>query len=200
MRYRVSDNELLYMIQQKDEQAMNILLDRYDRVLYPLTKDLLRKQGSLDVDDAQQMALMGFLSAVSMYREDRDVTFRYFAKMCAEREVRTMLRKERLRCNSANYKNYSLDQMVREEEGSYLVEFVENTHPEFEPPWYFEYQCLTEQFQTMVEALNVKERLVYDLWMSGNSYKEIAIKAGLTLKSVDNTLQRVRKKLNRMFD
>ncbi|MDD6467251.1 MAG: sigma-70 family RNA polymerase sigma factor [Erysipelotrichaceae bacterium] len=200
MRYEISDEELLYMVQQNDEWAMSLLLERYERILYPLTKELLRKQGCLEIDDALQMAFVGFLSAVQTYRPDRDVSFRYFARMCAEREVRSMLRKERFNHNRANYRSLSLDQMVKEEEGSYLVDFIENNHPEFNPSWYCEYCSLEEKYQNLLNDLNTKDRMIYELQLEGTSYKEIAQRMGMGVKAVDNTLQRVRKKLNRMFD
>ena len=194
-----SDEELLYMIRLNNEIAMNILLDRLNSSVIKTAETIVKRLGCYDIEDAKQGMRLGFLSAIETFREDRDSSFRYFAKMCAEREVRTMMRKERFKGVSSHYRSVSLDQ-VREEEGIYLVDMLENTYPEYNPTWYAEYCQTMEDYNACVDSLTKIEREICYLRLHGFAYKEIANQLNINVKRIDNTMQKVRKKLNSMFD
>ena len=200
MRYECSDEELLYMIRQKDEKALDILLKKHDSSIAIMCNELLKKQGRNDYEDARQIARIGFFSAVETYRPDRAASFRYFAKMCAEREVRSMLRKERVKGQYAYHRSVSLDQSINEADGAYLLDFIENPYPEYNPTWNFEYSRLNEAYVKELNKLTEQEQIVFNLWGKGATYKEIAASVNMKTKAVDNLLQRVRKKLSRAFD
>jgi len=200
IRYECSDEELLYMIRQNDENALGILIKKYESSISMMCNELLKKQGRNDFEDARQMAKIGFLSAVETYRHDKAASFRYFAKMCAEREVRSMLRKERVKGQYAYHRSVSLDQSINEADGAYLLDFVESTYPEYNPTWIFEYNRLRENYEKELIKLTELEKKVFVLWGKGVSYKEIAKLLDMKTKAVDNLLQRVRKKLSRVFD
>ena len=125
MHNACSDEELLYMIRMHDDVALQILLERMNVIFHKSIELIVKKLGCYEMDDARQAVRLGCLSAIDTFREDRDSTFRYFAKMCSEREVRTLYRKERSKGVSSHYKSVSLDQ-VREEEGTYLIDMIEN--------------------------------------------------------------------------
>ena len=116
--------------------------------------------------------------------------------MCAEREVRSMLRKERVKGLYAHHRSISLDQSISEEEGAYLLDFVENTYPEYNPSWSYEYNRLEALCNEEYKSLGDEEKRIFELWSGGMSYKEIAQKVNIKIKTVDNILQKVRKKLN----
>lgn len=194
-----SDEELLYMIRLNDEVAMNILLDRLNYSVIKTAESIVKRLGCYDVEEAKQGLRLGFMSAIDTFREDRDSSFRYFAKMCAEREVRTMMRKERYKGVASHYRSVSLDQ-IREEEGIYLVDMLENTRPEYNPTWYVKYSQTMEDYYECVERLPKLEREICYLRVQGFTYKEIANLLNIKVKRIDNTMQKVRKKLNRMFD
>ena len=200
MRYECSDEELLYMIRQKDENALDILLKKYDSSMGIMCNELLKRQGRNDYEDARQIARIGFFSAVETYRPDRAASFRYFAKMCAEREVRSMLRKERVKGQYAYHRSVSLNQSINEADGAYLLDFVENPYPEYNPAWNFEYNRLKKTYEKELDKLTEQEKIVFSLWDEGLPYKEIASRLNMKTKAVDNMLQRVRKKLGRVFD
>ena len=195
-RYGCSDEELLYMVRQKDEIALDILISKFSNGFDIMCRNLLKKQGRNDYDDAKQMAMLGFLSAIETYRNDKEASFRYFAKMCAEREVRSMLRKERVKGLYAHHRSISLDQSISEEEGAYLLDFVENTYPEYNPSWSYEYNRLEALCNEEYKSLGDEEKRIFELWSGGMSYKEIAQEVNIKVKTVDNILQKVRKKLN----
>ena len=194
-----SDEELLYMIRTNSEIAMDILLDRLNNSVIKTAETIVKRLGCYDIEDAKQGLRVGFLSAIDTFREDRDSSFRYFAKMCAEREVRTMMRKERHKGVSSHYRSVSLDQ-IREEEGVYFVDMLENTHPEYNPTWYAEYCQAMEDYYEIVARFPKMEREICYLRIQGFSYKEISNLLNIKVKRIDNTMQKVRKKLNRMFD
>ena len=199
MHNACSDEELLYMIRSNDEIALELLLERLNQAVVKTAESIVKRLGCYDVDEAKQGLRLGFLSAIDTFREDRDSSFRYFAKMCAEREVRTMMRKERFKGVSSHYRSVSLDQ-IREDEGVYLVDMIENTHPEYNPSWYAKYCQTMQDYYTCMDRLNELERKICHMRLEGFSYKEIANLLNINVKRIDNTMQKVRKKLNRMFD
>lgn len=199
MHNACSDEELLYMVRMQDEIAIELLLERMNLLLYKTIELIVKRLGCYEMDDAKQAVRLGCLSAVDTFRVDKDSSFRYFAKMCAEREVRTLFRKERNKGMSSHYRSVSLDQ-VREDEGIYYVDMVENTHQEFNPSWCVDYQQLQMSLDAYIETLKPLERIVCQLRVEGYSYREIAQKLQLSIKTVDNTVQRIRKRRQRLFD
>ena len=199
MLFECTDEELLYMIHANSDVALSILLDRICEAVLSTVEGIIKRLGCYEVDDAKQAARLGCLSAIDMYRPAKDSSFRYFAKMCAEREVRSMLRKERVKGVSSHYRSVSLDQ-VRECEGIYLIDTLENNQLEYDPAWCIE-KCYAEmKFNEYMKQLNELERNVCHMRLKGFSYKEIAQELNQSYKCIDNTVQRIRRKLHRRFD
>lgn len=196
-----TDEELVYMIHANSDIALTTLLDRVCEAVLSTIEGIIKRLGCYEVEDAKQAVRLGCLSAVDTFRPDKDSSFRYFAKMCAEREVRSMVRKERSKGLSSHYRSVSLDQVqVRESEGIYLVDTIENHYPEYNPTWCIEKSNAEYMLNEYMQMLNEMERKICYLRLEGYSYKEIAKLLDMSCKCVDNTVQRVRRKLQRRFD
>ena len=194
MIHECTDEELVYMIRANNDIALTELLDRVCEAVSAAIEMIIKRLGCYEVEYAKQAARLGCMSAIDTYRPDKHSTFRYFAKMCAEREVRSMLRKERSKGLSSHYRSVSLDQ-VHEDEGIYYVDAIENNHREYNPTWYLEKMNAEYMFKEYMEPLNHLERSICHMRLDDFSYKEIAQELNLSYKCVDNTVQRIRRKL-----
>ncbi|MBQ0083750.1 MAG: sigma-70 family RNA polymerase sigma factor [Clostridiales bacterium] len=175
----LSDEDLAILIKSGDETKLHLLIRRY----LPLIKAKSRKFciGG-DNDDFLQEGLMALYSAAKVFNPDIS-SFKSFASVCIERTLVSYFRK-----------NFSKKQIPKEalvyfEDDSEL--FSEET-PE---------SLIIEKEESDLLTLRIKKELsrqeynILVMFLAGNSYESIANKFGLTLKAVNNSMYRARKKI-----
>lgn len=176
-----TDLTLLQEIRAGSEQAFALLAERYTPFLSRLAGQWALS--SRDRDDLQQEALLGLLTATQTFREDGGASFATYARTCARHRVISAVRRSRWRAEillpdgedaAGNLPGGQADpeQAVLEKD---------------------EEQRLHQRLQ---ERLTPLEYAVLCDHLDGCSYKEIASHLHVTCKSVDNALQRIRRKLS----
>jgi RNA polymerase sporulation-specific sigma factor len=140
--------------------------------------------------------MMGFVQAVECYREDKNVSFQSFLKLCVERECRSLLRKHRGLSYSLISASLSLDMTISEDENLYLIDTIACTNPDFDPQWQFRYNEAKRSLMQKLSEMTPFEAKVVKYRMEGYSYAEIAQLCDVSPKAVDNALQRIKKKLS----
>jgi RNA polymerase sporulation-specific sigma factor len=193
---RYNDYELLYLIRSNDEQALEKLIENYKPIIYKMYYQLRRKLDSFHFDDGYQAGLVGLYTAVSYYKEDKNMAFSTFAIMCITREMYATYRKERKNNYAHNSRIVSLDMKLNEVEEIYLsdVNLIDQRN---DPASIAISSCLLEE---VYEILNKTEAKVLQLKNMGYSYKEMGEKLGVSAKTIDNHIQRIRKKLQSLLD
>ena len=197
MSTKISDEELLYQIRQNDETAWKLLIERYEKFIYPMAVSIMRFSGFEDDQDALQVAMMGFIKAVECYRPERKASFHSFARLCARRELANELRR---RCRSSRYSgcnDLSLDSLLCEDTNTYRADQVRNDNPEFQPEENFNFKLLNEQINKSVSRMPENYQTVFNYWKDGYSYQEIADKTGMNVKTVDAVIQKIKKSLRK---
>lgn len=195
METNFSDFELIYMIHQKDEVALDILLNKYHRMLWGLIHTIVKEKNlvGMHLDDLYQEATLGFMEAIYGYREDQKTLFITFLRVCVDRKIRTAIR----RMHAQNYtilsRSVSLDACIRQDESLYMADILPAAQS-YEPSWRFYYQESANQAKQIAQDLSPFEKKVYLLKRANYSYKQIAEQLNCTQKQIDNTLQRIRKK------
>ena len=93
MIIKYNDNELLYLISEKDEVALEIMMNKYE----PLIKSMLvrYKIKSKNFEDFYQECLMTLYNCVNKYREDRKISFNSYLEMSLNYCIQNILRKEK---------------------------------------------------------------------------------------------------------
>lgn len=142
---------------------------------------------SLEFDDLFQEGLLGLLSAIYSFREEKKTTFRTFATTCITNSIRAVIK------NSTRKKNIPFGGLVSIND----IEISVSTSPEDRIISAEETAVLYNFLQT---ELSEKELSVIRLHLAGASYKDISEKLGISEKSVDNALQRIRGKLSRFLN
>jgi len=177
----MTDLTLLWEIRAGSEQAFARLAERYDPVLRRLVDPW--SYSSVDRDDLYQEALLGLLTATQTFREDGGASFSTYVRTCARHRVISAVRRSRWR------EEVSLPD---DEDASGGLP-AGQAGPEQTVLERDEEQRL---FRQLKERLTPLEYEVLCEHLAGYSYKEIAARLHVPCKSVDNALQRIRRKLS----
>jgi len=202
MNPAVSDYELIYYIRQNDEESQMLLVQRYHRTIWAIIHALVPspKPVSIDLDDLYQEGMIGLLEAVNNYKENMDASFGTFARVCVEREIRSLLRKYRSGSYSLLSNAVSLDMSVSEDENVVLMDTVACTKSDYDPVYATYVSWAKDQVPFIRKTLSELEWKVYQMSCLGYSYREISSRLSCSEKDVDNILQKIKKKLPTLFD
>lgn len=186
-----SDEALVAVIQsggdnETSAQAFGLLLERTLPVLHARVDSAVRRaQGGRLVsrEDLFQEGMLGFLSAVSSYQPDRNASFRTYASVCVNHRVISALRRSAKAWEEA-LPDDNLIPGTRSMDPQDIFSAMEET------------RRIMEAVQSQLSRL---ERSVIEGYLAGERYEVIAQRLGVPVKSVDNALQRVRKKLRKFL-
>lgn len=142
----------------------------------------------IDHDDLCQEAYVALLSAIGSYDEQKGTSFSTYAIACINNRLTDAVKTANRR------KNRILNDSVSLTDDSNPVEIISFESPEEVT---LDQEQYHELMQRIENELSRKERQVLLLWVDGYDYVEIGEKLGLPVKSVDNALQRARRKLKK---
>lgn len=179
----LSDEELLAVLQEQPE-AGTVILQRYRQLVLRIASEYAAS--AADAEDYVQEGLIGLLSAVSAYDSTRAASFRTFAAVCIRNRIRSAVRAAQ---PSGNPAGLSLDDPDTETE---LLLADGEESPEEQ---YLTKERVTELYRELTDVLSRQELEVFCLAAGGFSYSEIASRLQISEKSVDNAIQRGRRKL-----
>ena len=143
-----------------------------------------------DRDDLMQEGMIGLFHSIKSYDESRDVPFEMFAKRCIVLRLKTVIK------NSLRKKHAPLNQSVSIEADEAIWKELKTEGPE---EAFFDHEDVKIINEKLGEILSKFELSVLYLVSSGMTYKEIATVLGKTPKSIDNALQRIKKKAAPLF-
>jgi len=202
MNPSVSDYELIYYVRQNDEESQALLIQRYHRTIWAIIHALVPspKPVAIDLDDLYQEGMIGLLEAVNNYKENMEASFGTFARVCVEREIRSLLRKYRSGSYSLLSNAVSLDMSVSEDENVVLMDTVACTKSDYDPVYATYVSWAKDQVPFIRKTLSELEWKAYQMSCLGYSYREISCTLMCSEKDVDNILQKIKKKLPTLFD
>lgn len=180
---KMSDVVLIKRYREGNQAAATALYLRYAPLLHSRCKGLNLPE--CDFEDIYQEASIGFLYALNRYDESKGFPFAAFAKSCVENRLKNFAAAQYTQKMRVYRERISLDA-----EGEDLVSDEQN--PEM---LYLLKEQLLHISENISNKLSGLERDILVLYLSGNNYKFIASRLGIPQKSVDNALQRVRRKL-----
>ena len=190
----MTDEVLAGLAQAGDREAEDILIRRY--------VEMIRGKAHLyfivgaDSEDVIQEGMIGLFKAIHDYSGNREATFKTFAELCINRQILTAVKTASRRKHQPLNDSVSLSTPVDETGGGTLEEslggdmasnpevvFMENTLS----------SLLTDENSTLFSSM---ERRVLKEYLAGKKYPEIAQSLGKSYKTIDNAMQRIRKKIN----
>lgn len=173
-----SDGELITLINEGNLELMQVIIDRYyHTVLY-----FIKKYCPEDYrEDAIQEATIALYNAVKGF-DPKKSSFSTFASLCIKRSVISVLKSNQRKKKIPEELIGSIDEL----------DLVDINSPE---KIFFDNEDFKSLKDTIKLELSSLEYEVLQLFLGGENYSDIAQKLGITEKSVDNSLTRVRKKL-----
>ena len=190
----LTNEQIISQIKEGDEQALSFLLDKY--------KDLVNsKVGKYFIigaerEDIIQEGMIGLYKAIRGFDHCKQNTFKTFANLCIERQLITAIkssnRQKHMPLNS--YLSLNTSAYDNDEDGTELIETFEVDTIEDPLETIMKKESFDEIQKTMHKSLSKFEEQVLDRYIQGESYEIIAKRLDTPVKSVDNAIQRIRKK------
>ncbi|WP_462413147.1 RNA polymerase sporulation sigma factor SigH [Neobacillus sp. Marseille-QA0830] len=195
----MEDEELVDLVHQGDSEALDYLIYKYRNFVRAKARSYFLI--GADKEDIVQEGMIGLYKAIRDFREDKLTSFKAFAELCITRQIitaiKTATRQKHIPLNSY----VSLDKPIYDEESDRTLMDVLSGAKVLDPE---ELIINQEEFDhievKMAELLSDLERKVLALYLDGQSYQEISEELNRHVKSIDNALQRVKRKLERYLE
>ena len=197
----LEDNELVTRVRAGDERCVEILLSRYRN--FARSKARSYFLAGSDKEDVVQEGMIGLFKAVRDFDLAQDTPFRAFAELCISRQILTAIKTANRQKHQPLNSSISLDAPAYGDEDSHrsVGDALVATPTSSDP---IELVISAEEIEAirdnMSETLTELEGDVLRLYMDGKSYEEIAGALGNHVKSIDNALQRIKRKLQRHIE
>ena len=194
---KMDENEILSCAKQGDSLAIDYVLDKYRNFVRAKSRTYFLI--GADREDIIQEGMIGLYKAVRDYDPESGSSFRSFADLCITRQIitaiKTATRQKHIPLNS--YISLNKPIYDEENENAILESVFEKTHQDPE-----EIMISKERFNLIEEKLSVVlsgyETNVLKSYLSGKSYSDIASELKKSEKSIDNALQRIKKKIEKI--
>ncbi|MDD2401470.1 MAG: RNA polymerase sporulation sigma factor SigH [Clostridia bacterium] len=195
----LEDEYIVEMVREGDGEALEYLLHKYRNFVKAKARSYFLI--GADKEDIVQEGMIGLYKAIRDFRCDKLSSFRAFAELCITRQIitaiKTATRQKHIPLNSY----VSLNKPIYDEDSDRtLLDIIAGskiTDPE-------ELIINREEFcdieEKMGEILSSLERQVLMSYLEGKTYQEIAIELERHVKSIDNALQRVKRKLEQYLE
>ena len=192
----MSDEELLEAIKKDDTQALDFLICKY--------KDLVNSKVNkyfiigAEKEDIIQEGLIGLYKAIKDYKPDKQNSFKSFANLCIERQLITAIKSSNRRKHMPLNSYLSLNMTAYENEDgnneTQVMDVLETNIIEDPLDTITKKEYMSNVENVIDNSLSDFEKKVLNRYIQGESYVKIAEKLYAPVKSVDNAIQRIRKK------
>jgi RNA polymerase sporulation-specific sigma factor len=196
----LGDNELVSRVREGEERCVEILLDRYRN--FARSKARSYFLAGSEKEDVVQEGMIGLFKAVRDFDLSQDTPFRAFAELCISRQILTAIKSANRQKHQPLNSSVSLDAPAYSDDQATVTlgdNFVSSivTDP-------IELVISAEEIEAirdnLGDTLTELEGDVLRLYMDGKSYEEIAGALGNHVKSIDNALQRIKRKLQKHLE
>ncbi len=189
----MSDEELIEIIKSGDKHALNFLLERY--------KELVNMKVSkyyivgAEREDIFQEGMIGLFKAIKDYNNDKQNSFKTFANLCIERQLITAVKTSNRQKHQPLNSYLSLNTQAYEDDDSESLIDIFDSHTVEDP-----LDTITKkEYYKFIEDnidknLSTFEKQVLQKYAQGKTYIDIAEQLNTPVKSIDNAIQRIRKK------
>ena len=196
----LTDEEIILKIKDEhDNGALNYLIEKYRNFVRAKARSYFLI--GADREDIIQEGMIGFYKAIRDFRNDKLSSFRAFAELCVTRQIitaiKTATRQKHIPLNSY----VSLNKPIYDEESDRtLLDVISGARVSDPEELVISREEFVDIEHKMEEILSDLEWKVLMSYLDGKSYQEIAVELNRHVKSIDNALQRVKRKLERYME
>ena len=195
----MTDEQVAKLAQGADDRALEYLLNKYKN--FVRTKARSYFLIGADHEDIGQEGMLGLYKAIRDYREERLSSFRAFAELCITRQIitaiKTATRQKHIPLNSY----ISLNKPIYEEDSDRtLLDVITEEGMSNPEEMFIDREDLSFIEGRIGQMLSPLEKQVLVRYMEGKTYVQISDEMGRHVKSIDNALQRIKRKLTRYLE
>ena len=194
----LKDEEIISQIKSGDKDALSYLLEKYKNLVnIKVSKYFMI---GAEKEDILQEGMIGLFKAIQSFNEEKQNSFKSFANICIERQLITAIKSSNrqkhmplntyLSLNTAAYDN-------NEDDSVELIDTFNNKTAEDPLETIMKKEYYNEVEEAINKNLSKFEKQVLDRYLKGESYVTIAKRLDSPVKSVDNAIQRIRKKASK---
>ncbi len=195
----LEDSELMEKIKSGDMLAQESLIDRYKKVVRIKARGYYILGG--DTEDIIQEGMIGLYKAIRDFDIQKQVNFYSFAVLCITRQIHTAIKSANRQKHIPLNSSLSLDRTVFEENDDFTyLETLANSEVSNPENLVISNENKNSLERKISDSLSSLEKNVLSLYLRGKSYAEIANIIGKDEKSIDNALQRIKKKIIKILD
>lgn len=196
----VSDEELIARYRNGEPEVMDYLMVKYKPMVRKKARAMYLIGG--ENDDLIQEGMIGLMKAVRDFNPEQKTSFSSFADLCVSRQMYSAIeaskRKKHIPLNSY----VSLYEQEKEEDGEKSIPLIDTlaSEEETDPEKLYVGKAYTEAFleELKVRLSDLENHVLY-LHLMGTNYRDIAELLGKSPKAVDNALQRIRVKAEKLL-
>ena len=171
-----------------DPAAEEVLVTEYSRLVRACARPFFLAGG--DSEDLIQEGMLGLLSAVRTFDSGKGAKFSTYAEFCIKRRIYSAIR------SASGYKHTPLNSYISLESQQLDENNTQSAYLLRDPEdFVIARESVGEVEKLLYGALSRFESSVLELYLEGMSYKDMAVRLGKTNKSIDNAVQRIRRKL-----
>ena len=195
----MTDEEIVLLAQEPDGAALEYLLNKYKNFVRSRARSYFLI--GADHEDIVQEGMIGLYKAIRDFKTDKLSSFRAFAELCITRQIitaiKTATRQKHIPLNSY----ISLNKPIYDEENDRTLLDVISEEIQSNP----EELLISQEDLLLIEGrigemLSPLEKQVLLRYLDGKSYQEISDELGRHVKSIDNALQRIKRKMQSFLD
>lgn len=189
------DSEIIKLIKKGNEEALEYLLEKYtDIVNMKVSKYFIV---GAEKEDIFQEGMIGLFKAIKSFDPEKQNSFKTFANLCIERQlitaIKTSTRQKHMPLNSY----LSLNTYVHEDEDREFIEIFNSKTSEDPLDTITKKEYYKAVENKIDKSLSDFEKKVLQRYARGDSYVKIAENLNTPVKSIDNAIQRIRKKTSK---
>ena len=191
----LEDLQLVMRARNGDQSALDGLIRRYHGFVRLKASSYFLAGG--DAEDLVQEGLIGLYKAVRDFRADKETSFRSFAELCVTRQIITAI-KTATRFKHAplnTYVSFSQTPAGQDDSDCTLGDALPGPNVDEPPVVVISSQELQSLVFTLGTGLSPLEADALRLYLEGSSYEDMAEELGCDTKTIDNALQRVKRKI-----
>jgi RNA polymerase sporulation-specific sigma factor len=190
----MTDEEVVVYARAGHTRAVEHLMNKYRHLVESKAKTYFLM--GADAEDVIQEGMIGLYKAIRDFRTDRLARFRAFADLCVTRQIITAVKSATRQKHSLLNGSVSLDGKSPDpdSEGT-LMDYVADDQAMDPQEWVTNVRARRQFYAAVHENLSVLESAVLECYLEGLSYREMSVALSCRTKSIDNALQRVKRKI-----
>jgi len=195
----LTDETIVEYARDGNSEAAEYLIHKYKNFVRSKARSYFLV--GADREDIIQEGMIGLYKAIRDFRRDKQVYFRSFAELCVTRQIitaiKTATRQKHIPLNSY----VSLNKPIYDEESDRtLMDVLSGNHVADPEEMFISHEEMQDMESEMTGALSDLEMKVLVSYLDGRSYQEIADDLDRHIKSIDNALQRIKRKVEKYLE